>query len=117
MDGCVAGIWHQHRARRTLDLTVEPFDELTPARRRALDDEAGRLGEFSGSIPRLIIGAVTSGCHAWTREPQPFDCPTTSSVEPVSDSPASAGRASSCRKPQASTGQLGRTARPRASTR
>lgn len=64
LDGLVGGVWHQKRAGRYLDVTVEPLDELTSRRRRALDAEVERVGTFQGLTPRLTVGPVTVGAHA-----------------------------------------------------
>ena len=64
IDGTVAGVWHQRRAGRTLDVTVEPVVALTVAQRRELDDQVARLGAFLEGAPRLTIGTVTTGGHA-----------------------------------------------------
>ena len=64
LDGLVGGVWHQKRAGRFLDLTVEPLAELSAARRRALDTEVDRVGAFAGLTPRLTIGPITVGAHA-----------------------------------------------------
>jgi hypothetical protein len=64
IDGIVAGIWHQRRASHKLEITVEPFDQLTPTQRRELDSQVERVGEFLEEIPLLIIGTVTVGPHA-----------------------------------------------------
>jgi hypothetical protein len=49
---------------RKLDITVEPFDALTAEKRRGLDDQVTRIGQFLGATPRLTIGTVTAGAHA-----------------------------------------------------
>ncbi|HLW02223.1 MAG TPA: winged helix DNA-binding domain-containing protein [Ktedonobacterales bacterium] len=64
IDGIVAGVWHQRRAGRWLDITVEPFDPLTAQERRALDEQVERLGGFLNARPRLTIGTVSAGAHA-----------------------------------------------------
>jgi Winged helix DNA-binding domain len=64
IDGIVAGIWHQRRAGRKLEITVEPFDRLTPTQRDELDNQVERVGEFLECTPRLTIGTVTVGAHA-----------------------------------------------------
>jgi len=64
IDGTVAGVWHQRRSGRKLDITVEPFDRLTATQRRELDDQVERIGEFLGGKPQLTIGTVTAGGHA-----------------------------------------------------
>jgi hypothetical protein len=64
IDATVAGVWHQRRSGRKLDITVEPFDALTAAQRRELDDQVNRIGQFFGATPRLTIGTVTAGAHA-----------------------------------------------------
>jgi hypothetical protein len=64
VDGVVAGVWHQRRSGRTLEVTVEPLDRLTAAQRRELDDQVERIGAFLDGTPRLTIGVVTAGPHA-----------------------------------------------------
>jgi hypothetical protein len=64
VDGTVAGVWHQRRSGRKLNLTLEPLDPLTPARRRELDDQVERVGEILEGEPRLTVGTVTAGPHA-----------------------------------------------------
>lgn len=64
VDGVVAGVWHQRRTGRWLDLTVEPLVPLTTAQRRELDEQAARVGEILEATPRLTIGTVTVGSHA-----------------------------------------------------
>jgi hypothetical protein len=64
VDGVVAGVWHQRRSGRTLDLTVEPLVPLTPAQRRELDEQVERVGTILQGTPRLTIGTVTAGSHA-----------------------------------------------------
>ena len=62
--GTVAGIWHQRRVGRKLDITVEPFDALTPGQRRELDEQVERIGAFLEGQPQVMIGTVTVGRHA-----------------------------------------------------
>jgi hypothetical protein len=64
IDGVVAGVWHQRRSGRKLDITVESLDPLTPARRRQLDEQVERVGAILEGAPRLTIGTVTVGGHA-----------------------------------------------------
>ena len=64
VDGVVAGVWHQRRSGRKLDLTVEPLVPLPPARRRELDEQVERVGVILEGTPRLTIGTVTVGSHA-----------------------------------------------------
>jgi hypothetical protein len=64
IDGSVAGVWHQRRSGRSIEITVEPLDRLTAVQRRELDDQVERIGEFFQGKPRLRIGAVTVGAHA-----------------------------------------------------
>lgn len=51
IDGTVAGVWHQRRSGRWLDITVEPFDQLTAKERRDLDGQVERMGAFSTLHP------------------------------------------------------------------
>jgi hypothetical protein len=64
VDGIVAGVWHLRRSGRKLDVTVEPFGQLTTARRRELDDQVERVAQFLEGKPQLTIGTVTAGAHA-----------------------------------------------------
>jgi hypothetical protein len=64
VDGVVAGVWHQRRSGRRVDVTVEPFGRLTAARRRELDAQVQRVGEVLEATPRLTVGTVTAGPHA-----------------------------------------------------
>jgi hypothetical protein len=57
-------VWHQRRSGRRLAVTVEPLEPLRDARRRELDQQVERLGEFLGCRPELTIGTVTAGAHA-----------------------------------------------------
>jgi uncharacterized protein YukE len=60
----VAGVWHQRRSGRRLELTVEPLVPLAAAQRRALEVQAARIGEILEGTPRLVVGTVTVGAHA-----------------------------------------------------
>ena len=64
IDGTVAGVWHQRRSGRKLDITVEPLEEFTAAQRLELDNQVGRIGEILEGKPQLTIGTVTAGGHA-----------------------------------------------------
>jgi Winged helix DNA-binding domain len=62
--GTVAGVWHQRRSGRWLDITVEPFDPLTAQERCDLDGQVERMGAFLDAPPRLTLGPVIAGAHA-----------------------------------------------------
>ena len=62
--GVVAGVWHQRRSGRKIEVTVEPLSPLTAEHRRELDDEVARIGEILEGSPRVTIGTVTVGAHA-----------------------------------------------------
>lgn len=64
IDGTVSGVWHQRRSGRWLDISVEPFDQLTARERRDLDGQVERIGAFLNARTRLTIGAVIAGAHA-----------------------------------------------------
>jgi hypothetical protein len=64
IDGTVAGIWHQRRSGKRLELTVEPFRRLSTRERKALDEQAERIGHIQGARATLTIGTVTAGPHA-----------------------------------------------------
>jgi hypothetical protein len=63
-DGIVAGIWHQKRAGRKLDVTVEPFRPLTTRERRDLGGQVERIATIQETTARLTVGTVTVGPHA-----------------------------------------------------
>ena len=64
IDGVVAGIWHQRRSGKKLDITVEPFSDLTAMQRHELDEQIEWIGQFLEGKPQLTIGTVTVGSHA-----------------------------------------------------
>lgn len=64
IDGVVAGVWHQRRSGKWLDVTVEPLRPLTAARREELEEQVERTGEILQGTPRLTVGTVTVGPHA-----------------------------------------------------
>ncbi|MGW7361830.1 winged helix DNA-binding domain-containing protein [Streptomyces sp. NPDC054841] len=66
VDGTVAGVWHQRRSGRRIAVTVEPIGSqaLTPARRRAVEEQAERVGEALEGSAELTVGEVTVGFHA-----------------------------------------------------
>jgi hypothetical protein len=64
IDGVAAGVWHQRRSGRRIEIRVEPLEELTAAQRRGLDDQVERVGEILEGVPQLTIGTVTIGAHA-----------------------------------------------------
>jgi hypothetical protein len=64
VDGVVAGLWHQRRSGRRLDVTVEPLRRLTAAQRRELDDQVQRVGRILEAEPSWTFGKVPVGSHA-----------------------------------------------------
>jgi hypothetical protein len=64
VEGIVAGLWHQRRSGRKLDITVEPFTPLSTRQRSELDEEVERIATFLEGKPTLTIGPVTVGPHA-----------------------------------------------------
>ncbi|PSK93623.1 winged helix DNA-binding protein [Murinocardiopsis flavida] len=64
IDGTVAGVWHQRRSGRWIDITVEPLDALDTRQARGLDEQIQRVGAIMEAAPRVRIGAVTVGPHA-----------------------------------------------------
>ncbi|MFC9605109.1 winged helix DNA-binding domain-containing protein [Streptomyces niveus] len=64
IDGAVAGVWHQRRSGKWIDVTVEPLGTLTAAQRAGLDEQVERTGEILQGTPRLTVGTVSVGAHA-----------------------------------------------------
>jgi hypothetical protein len=51
--GMVAGVWRHEKRGRTVEVTVEPFGKLSAARKKAIAEEADRLGRFLGGPARV----------------------------------------------------------------
>ena len=64
VDGVVAGVWHQRRSGRKLDITVEPLGRLTRTQRAELDEQVERVGQVLEATPSLTIGTIAVGGHA-----------------------------------------------------
>ncbi len=64
IDGMVAGVWHQRRSGRQIEVTVESLTRLTAGQRRALEDEVERIGEILEGKAQLTVGTVRAGGHA-----------------------------------------------------
>lgn len=64
VEGRVAGVWHQRRSGRRVNLTVELFGSLTPAQQRGLTDQVARVGEILEATPRLTFDTLPVGLHA-----------------------------------------------------
>jgi winged helix DNA-binding protein len=64
IDGEVAGLWHQKKSGRRIDITVEPLRKLTKRQRAQLDEQAERVGEIFAATPTVTYGLVTVGGHA-----------------------------------------------------
>ncbi|WCN79095.1 winged helix DNA-binding domain-containing protein [Micromonospora sp. LH3U1] len=64
VDGEVAGVWHQRRSGRTIQVTVEPLRALDSGRLRELEQEVERVGEIMEGTPSLTVGTVAVGPHA-----------------------------------------------------
>jgi hypothetical protein len=64
VDGVVGGVWHQRKAGRTLEITVEPIGRLTAKQRLQLDEEVDLVGRVMEAVPTLTVGPVTVGPHA-----------------------------------------------------
>nr|WP_042189769.1 winged helix DNA-binding domain-containing protein [Kibdelosporangium sp. MJ126-NF4]CEL18869.1 FIG01121493: hypothetical protein [Kibdelosporangium sp. MJ126-NF4]CTQ95328.1 FIG01121493: hypothetical protein [Kibdelosporangium sp. MJ126-NF4] len=64
VNGTVAGLWHQRKSGRRVDITVEALVKLTKRQRAELDEQAQRIGEILGATPSLTLGTVTVGGHA-----------------------------------------------------
>jgi hypothetical protein len=64
IDGMVAGVWHQRRSGRQIEVTVEPLTRLTAGHRQALENEVEHIGEILEGTARLAVGTVKAGGHA-----------------------------------------------------
>lgn len=64
VDGVVAGVWHQRRSGKKIDITVEPLEALTRAQLSELDEQVDMVGEIMEGRPSLTLGTITVGAHA-----------------------------------------------------
>jgi hypothetical protein len=64
VDGLVAGVWHQRRSGRRLDITVESLVDLSPGQEKELREQVERVGLIQEAVPTLTMGEVTTGGHA-----------------------------------------------------
>lgn len=64
LDGEVAGVWHQQRSGRRVQVRVEPLFRMTQRRRSQLDDAVEAVAAVQGLRPELTVGEVSTGPHA-----------------------------------------------------
>ncbi|TDD29257.1 winged helix DNA-binding domain-containing protein [Actinomadura sp. KC06] len=65
VDGVVAGLWHQRRSGRRIDVTAEPLVTLTKAQHADLEEQVERVAHvLEATKTTLTIGPVTVGGHA-----------------------------------------------------
>nr|AKT74302.1 TxnU4 [Streptomyces bottropensis] len=64
VDGTVAGVWHQRRSGRRIQVTVEPLEPLSAAHVAELREQVERVGAVLEGTPELTIGTVSVGGHA-----------------------------------------------------
>lgn len=64
VDDAVAGVWHQRRSGRRVEVAVEPFGKLTKARLAEVERPTERVGEVLEGRPELTVGPVGVGPHA-----------------------------------------------------
>jgi uncharacterized protein YukE len=64
IDGVVAGVWHQRRSGRQIEVTVEPLIRLSAGQHRALKTQVDRIGQILEGNARLTVGTVSVGGHA-----------------------------------------------------
>jgi uncharacterized protein YcaQ len=55
VDGRAVGVWAYERGKRGVEVTVEPFERLSAAHRKAIREEVDRLGAFLDSRVRLSM--------------------------------------------------------------
>ncbi|NUR09473.1 MAG: winged helix DNA-binding domain-containing protein [Nocardioidaceae bacterium] len=64
VDGAVQGVWHQRRAGRRVQVTVETWGRFGAQRLRQLEEQVARLGEVLEAEPVLALEPVRVGPHA-----------------------------------------------------
>ena len=55
VDGVAAGLWERKKRGKRIELRVAPARKLTRGQRAELDDEAERIGAFTGLEPALAV--------------------------------------------------------------
>jgi hypothetical protein len=55
VDGVAAGVWERKKRGKRIELRVTPAQRLTRPQRAELDEEAARIGEFTGLEPNLVV--------------------------------------------------------------
>jgi hypothetical protein len=55
IDGAAAGLWERKRRGKRIELQVTPARRLTRTQRGELNDEAERIGSFTGLDPALSV--------------------------------------------------------------
>ncbi|GAA3653979.1 winged helix DNA-binding domain-containing protein [Lentzea roselyniae] len=63
IDGVVAGVWHQKRSGKRIDVKVEPFRALSVKHRTELDRQVTRAADVQEGVASLEIGTVDAGKH------------------------------------------------------
>ncbi|HET7027770.1 MAG TPA: winged helix DNA-binding domain-containing protein [Candidatus Limnocylindrales bacterium] len=63
VDGAVAGLWKRTPRRETVEITVEPLMDLSPAARGAIEAAGDRVGSILGLRPELAFGRVEARPH------------------------------------------------------
>jgi hypothetical protein len=64
VDGLVAGVWQRRRSGRKIEVTVEPFTDLTARQLDLVQAECARIGGALEGVATLTVGPVTVGAHA-----------------------------------------------------
>jgi Winged helix DNA-binding domain len=55
VDGVAGGLWERKKRGKRMELRVTPARKLTRAQRARLDEEARRIGAFTGLEPVLTV--------------------------------------------------------------
>ncbi len=61
--GVVAGVWHQKRSGKRIDIRVELFRGLTAKQRTELDRQVRRAADVQEGLASLEVGTVVAGKH------------------------------------------------------
>ncbi|MFC9691285.1 winged helix DNA-binding domain-containing protein [Kribbella sp. NPDC056951] len=64
IDGSVAGVWHQKKSGRNLQVTVEPLVRLNRRQQAALAAAVDRVATIQSTKGTLTVGEITVGPHA-----------------------------------------------------
>jgi hypothetical protein len=63
IQGAVAGVWHQRKSGRKIQITVEPLQALSPMQRKQIHEQADRIAKIVDGQATVTFDTVTVTSH------------------------------------------------------